>query len=52
MGDINSAGEVAKKLGLDEEDLAGAGDTTPELKPVGVLIRVVSITSPISVFTA
>ena len=33
--DINSAGEVAKKLGLDEEDLAGAGDTTPELKPVG-----------------
>ena len=32
--DINSAGEVAKKLGLDDEDLAGAGEdeNVPELK--------------------
>ena len=30
--DINSAGEVAKKLGLDDEDLAGAGEDVPDLK--------------------
>ena len=30
--DINNAGEVAKKLGLDDEDLAGAGEDVPDLK--------------------
>ena len=34
--DINSAGEVAKKLGLDDEDLAGAGEDVPDIKVEGI----------------